>query len=184
MWLWARLQLHAPLVYDAHHSVWPGLRICSPLKYSSTLKKSISRPKHSLNDAKIQRSRSLTNIRATSALNLLPLWHCAAFDEGGIPVPVAPASAHVGPVYESSEAVPRPGMQTAQSFQYPTSTSHPIQTLLTSRQGYPHTPATVVTRLLHSPACHDRPSAKDQLAYTTFVRRLRVITSQLAYIGP
>ncbi|KAG8751362.1 hypothetical protein FRC12_012479 [Ceratobasidium sp. 428] len=107
------------------------------------------RSKHSLNHAKIQRSRSLTDIHATSALAPSPLRHCAAFDEGGIPI--APVSARVGPVYEPSEAVPRPGMQSSQSFQYPTST-YPIQTPSTARQGYLQTPPTVTTRALHSPA--------------------------------
>ncbi|KAG8790711.1 hypothetical protein FRC12_011216 [Ceratobasidium sp. 428] len=60
------------------------------------------RPKHSLTRAKIQRSRSLTDIHATCALAPSPLRHCAAFDEGGMPVPVAPASAHVGPLYLTS----------------------------------------------------------------------------------
>ncbi|KAG8680027.1 hypothetical protein FRC09_018536, partial [Ceratobasidium sp. 395] len=95
------------------------------------------------------RSRSLTDIHATSALAPSPLRHCAAFDEGGIPF--APVSARVGPVYEPSEAVPRPGMQSSQSFQYPTST-YPIQTPSTARQGYLQTPPTVTTRALHSPA--------------------------------
>ncbi|KAG8762901.1 hypothetical protein FRC12_008800 [Ceratobasidium sp. 428] len=58
----------------------------------------------------------------STAIAPSPLRHCAAFGEGGIPVPVAPALARVGPVYEPSEAVPLPGMQTAHSFQNPTAT--------------------------------------------------------------
>ncbi|KAG8779284.1 hypothetical protein FRC12_024464 [Ceratobasidium sp. 428] len=53
--------------------------------------------------------------RSSPAIAPSPLRHCAAFDEGGIPI--APVSARVGPVYEPSEAVPLPGMQTAHSFQ-------------------------------------------------------------------
>ncbi|KAG8789156.1 hypothetical protein FRC12_013821 [Ceratobasidium sp. 428] len=66
---------------------------------------------HCLNHAKIQRFRSLTNIHTTSALAPLPLHHYAASDKGRDPVPAPPASARVGPVYESSNVVPWSGMQ-------------------------------------------------------------------------
>ncbi|KAG8767053.1 hypothetical protein FRC12_006470 [Ceratobasidium sp. 428] len=129
-------------------------------------------------------SRSLTDIHATSALAPSPLHHRAVFNEGETSVPVAPASAPVGPVYyEPSEAVPQPGMQTSRFFQYPTSTSYPTQALSTARQGYLHTSPTTATRLLHSPVWRDSPSAEEQLAHATFVRRLRVVTSHLAYAG-
>ncbi|KAG8696908.1 hypothetical protein FRC08_006850 [Ceratobasidium sp. 394] len=94
---------------------------------------SIHRPKHS----KIQRSRLLTDIHSSSALAPSPLRNCAAYDESGVPVPV---SARVGPVYESLEAVPRPGMQTNQSMNYSSTTPYPIQA-----------PPMITMRALHSP---------------------------------
>ncbi|KAG9113679.1 hypothetical protein FRC07_007735, partial [Ceratobasidium sp. 392] len=95
------------------------------------------------------RSRSLTDIHASSALAPSPLRNCAAFDEAGAPLP--PVSARVGPVYESSEAVPRPGMQHTQSYPYVSATPYPIQTPATARQGYLQTPPTVTTRAFNSP---------------------------------
>ncbi|KAG9125203.1 hypothetical protein FRC07_008584 [Ceratobasidium sp. 392] len=62
-----------------------------------------------------------------------------------------PVSACVGPVYEPSEVVPQPGMQTTQSCQYPASTPYPIQTPATTRQGYLQTPPIATTRALNSP---------------------------------
>ncbi|KAG9103541.1 hypothetical protein FRC07_009970, partial [Ceratobasidium sp. 392] len=107
------------------------------------------RSKHNHSHPKIQRSRSLTDIHASSALAPSPLRNCAAFDEAGAPLP--PVSARVGPVYESSEAVPRPGMQHTQSYPYVSATPYPIQTPATARQGYLQTPPTVTTRASNSP---------------------------------
>ncbi|KAG8769259.1 hypothetical protein FRC12_005074, partial [Ceratobasidium sp. 428] len=140
------------------------------VRHSNTHPRSINpylgrRPKHSLDHTKIQRSRSLTDIHATSALAPSPLYHRRAFNEGETSVPVAPALAPVGPVYyKPSEAVPQPGVQTSHFSHYPTSTSYPTQALSAACQGYLQTSPTIATRLLHSPVCLDSPSAEEQLA--------------------
>ncbi|KAG9087544.1 hypothetical protein FRC07_012791, partial [Ceratobasidium sp. 392] len=148
MWLWPGLRLHAPLVHRAGLSIVytprPDFRVHPTLEYPSDARI----PIRALNTL-IPCSRSLTDIHALSALAPSPLRNCAAFDEAGAPLP--PVSARVGPVYESSEAVPRPGMQHTQSYPYVSATPYPIQTPATARQGYLQTPPTVTTRALNSP---------------------------------
>ncbi|KAG9120924.1 hypothetical protein FRC07_003338 [Ceratobasidium sp. 392] len=91
------------------------------------------------------RSRSLTDIHASSALAPSPLRNCAAFDEAGAPLPPSWLVSDQLQVYEFSEAVPRPSMQTSQFYHYPTTTPYPIQTPATACQGYLQTPPTVTT---------------------------------------
>ncbi|KAG8780471.1 hypothetical protein FRC12_022994 [Ceratobasidium sp. 428] len=76
----------------------------------------------------VSRSRSPTNIHATSALAPVSLCDHAGFAEGGILIPVTPVSVRAEPVYASSEVAPGPRIEFSQSSRHSIATPGPVRT--------------------------------------------------------